>query len=158
MQLEKANPWFSDFVMGPYLFVEHIPYESVLLYGTRLGKRLGNLEDPRWSIVLEYVVGQQDDDQNTLGLTHNVSLHASYFLNTAKSTFRPYVYGGGGFLEFKSFSMDEYNMAYYGGIGFQIQMRDSIYSIIEPRYLNLAPFSFEEQHEIGIFWGVRILY
>jgi len=149
-----GSEWFTDFLLGPYLFVEHIPYRSVMMYGTRLGKR----NNYKWGYVLEYVVGQQEDDQNTTGLTHHVSLHALYYLNQPQSKFRPYAYLGGGFLEFKSFTRDEYNMAYYGGVGVEISMRSQLHSFIEPRYLNIAPFSFEAQNEIGVFCGVRILY
>ncbi len=149
-----GSEWFTDFLMGPYLFVDHIPYSSVMMYGTRLGKR----QNYKWGYVLEYVVGQQEDDEGKLGLTHHVSLHALYYMNSPDSKFRPYLYAGGGFLEFKSFTRDEYNMAYYGGMGIEISMRKQLHSFIEPRYLNIAPFSFEAQNEIGVFAGVRILY
>ncbi len=151
---QAESGWMSDFLMGPYLFIEHIPYDAVMLYGTRLGKR----QSPNVSYVLEYVIGQQEDEKNTLGLTHHVSVHAIYYLKAPSSTFRPYAYAGGGFLEFKSFSQDEYNMAYYGGIGFEISMQEKLHSFIEPRYLNIAPFSFDAQNEIGVFWGLRLLY
>jgi len=151
---EPGSEWFTDFLLGPYLFIEHIPYDAVMLYGTRLGKR----NNYKFGYVLEYVVGQQEDEQNTTGLTHHVSLHALYYLNKPESKFRPYAYIGGGFLEFKSFTKDEYNMAYYGGVGVEISMREQLHSFIEPRYLNIAPFSFDAKNEIGVFCGVRILY
>jgi len=154
-ETQQTEPlWFSDFIMGPYLFIDHIPYDSVIMFGTRLGKKSKN----NFAYVLEYIIGQQQDEQNTLGLTHQVSLHALYYLKHHENKFRPYLYAGGGFLEFKSFTDDEYNMSYYGGVGMEIKMGDRFHSIIEPRYLNLAPFSFEAQNEIGIFWGLRVVY
>lgn len=146
--------WFTDFLLGPYLFIEHIPYDAVMLYGCRLGLR----KKEKLGYVLEYVVGQQEDEQNTLGLTHHVSVHLLYHLNSPENKFRPYAYAGGGFLEFKSFTRDEYNMAYYGGVGIEMQVQEKMHSFIEPRYLNIAPFSFEAKNEIGVFCGLRLLF
>lgn len=146
-----SDRFFADAVMGPYLFIEHIPYNSVLLQGARLGYESQN----GIAFILEYVAGQQDDDQNTLGLTHNVSLQASYFMLPSTTKFRPYVFAGGGFLEFKSFTRDKYGMGYYAGLGTETNLSSRFKGLIEFRYLNIANFDYDAKNEVGVFWGVR---
>ena len=37
-EISKDDPvLFSDFLMGPYLFIEHIEYDAVMLFGYRFG-------------------------------------------------------------------------------------------------------------------------
>ena len=62
--------------MGPYLFIDHIEYDAVMLFGSRLGYDISD----RFTLIIEYVVGQQEDEYENLGMTHHVSLQSSYFL------------------------------------------------------------------------------
>ena len=61
--IRVKNLFYFDFIMGPYLFVDHIPYDAVMMTGGRLGYEITK----RVNCSVEYVVGQQQDDQNTLG-------------------------------------------------------------------------------------------
>ena len=72
---------FSDFLMGPYLFIEHIEYDAVMLFGYRFGYEAND----KLGFLVEYAVGQQEDEYNTTGLTHHASLQARYFIAPKES-------------------------------------------------------------------------
>lgn len=150
----KQKPFFIDYIAGPYLFVDHIRYNSVFLQGARLGYHVRD----DIAITLEYSAGQQEDDQNTLGTTHQVSLQGAYFLNADKHQFRPYVYAGGGFLEFKDFEKDQFGVGYYTGFGTLANITAIVKGFVEFRYLNIGSFDMEGQHELGVFWGARLRF
>lgn len=153
-QTESNNKFYFDFISGPYLFVDHIPYDAVLMSGARLGKSF----DSRFNVNLEYVVGQQQDKQHTLGLTHNVNVQFNYKLNKTVKKFAPYFYVGSGFIEFKSFTKDVYGLQFNAGLGTELKIFDQLFGLIETRYFNLAQLKLEGQHELAVFWGVRLKF
>jgi hypothetical protein len=141
-----------DLITGPYLFVDHHLYKSVYLNGARVGYS----PDNQWTFSLEYLAGQQEDEAGEKGMTHHTSLQAARYLIGEGTTFRPYLYAGGGFLEFKDFSRDKYGMAWYGGMGLELNLHEKIKGLLEPRYLNIAPMNLGAKNELGMFWGVRV--
>ena len=161
-EISEENPvLFSDFLMGPYLFIEHIEYDAVMLYGYRFGYEAND----KLGFLVEYVVGQQQDKYHTTGLTHHASLQARYFIAPKENRLRTYAYAGGGFLEFKAFTYDNYGLGYYAGLGIEANMSKSIKGFIEPRYLRISKSgwnvynnTFSGKTEIGVFWGVRVKF
>jgi len=145
---------FADFLMGPYLFIDHIQYDAVMLFGSRLGYDISN----SFSFIVEYVVGQQEDEFGTLGMTHHASIHSSFYLLSKEKKITPYIYAGGGFLEFKAFTKDKYGIGLYGGSGIENNLRELLKSFIEFRYLNISSFGWSAKHEIGVFWGIRLKF
>ena len=143
--------YYFDLINGPYLFVDHIPYDAVMMTGARLGHRFNS----RFHGNIEYVVGQQHDDQNTLGLTHNVNFQFCYDLSKAPKKFAPYIFAGGGMMEFKSFTTDAYGIQYNVGAGTTLKITDRLYGLIEARYFNLGLLDLGGQHEVAVFWGIR---
>lgn len=150
----KEFKYYLEYIMGPYLFVDHIPYDAVFMNGCRLGFKL----NPHFDFNIEYVVGQQQDDQNTLGMTHNVNGQFAYYpwLNT--SPFKPYLFVGGGFFEFKAFSSDVYGVSFHGGGGTLVKFTPRISGLFEARYLNLSQMKLGGEHELAVLWGARIAF
>ena len=153
-QAQIAKPYYFDIVNGPYLFVDHIPYDAVLMTGARLGYEF----KPRFNANIEYVVGQQEDDQNTLGMTHNVNIQFNYNLKANPNRFSPYLFAGGGFMEFKSFTKDVYGLQYNAGAGTTLKITDNLYGLIEARYFNLGLMDLGGQHELAVLWGMRVKF
>jgi len=153
-QSEVERPYYFDLVNGPYLFIDHIPYDAVMMTGARLGYEF----TPRFNANIEYVVGQQQDDQNTLGMTHNVNAQFNYYLKAEPKRFSPYVFAGGGFMEFKSFSTDVYGIQYNVGAGTTLRFTNNLYGLIESRYFNLGLMDLGGQNELAVFWGIRIKF
>ena len=158
---KEESVLFSDFLMGPYLFIEHIEYDAVMLFGYRFGYEAND----KLGFLVEYVVGQQQDEFNTTGLTHHASLQARYFIAPKENKLRAYAYAGGGFLEFKAFTHDNYGLGYYAGLGVEANMSKSIKGFVEPRYLRISKSgwnvynnTFSGKTEIGVFWGVRVKF
>ncbi|WP_027420073.1 outer membrane beta-barrel protein [Crocinitomix catalasitica] len=147
----EENNIFIEYIMGPYLFIDHIPYDAVFMNGCRLGYEF----HPRFNTSLEYVVGQQQDDKNTLGMTHNVNAQLAFYPNANPKKFNPYLFIGGGFFEFKAFSNDVYGISYHAGAGTTLKITERLASVIEARYLNLGLMNLGGEHEIAVFWGVR---
>ncbi len=148
---ESGHNFYFDYVMGPYLFVSHIPYDAVMMNGGRLGYELS----PKFDCSIEYVVGQQHDDQHTLGMTHNVNGQLAWFLKERDNRFNPYLFTGGGFMEFKSFTEDVYGVQFHIGMGSTIKFAPRIHGLFEARYFNLAQMDLGGVHELAVFWGLR---
>lgn len=151
--LEK-NKFYIDYIMGPYLFVDHIPYDAVFMNGCRLGFNMKRGFD----FSIEYVVGQQQDNMNTLGMTHNVNGQFAYHFLPNAAPFNPYVFAGGGFFEFKAFSTDVYGISYHAGGGTTVKIYERLHGVIEARYLNLGLMDLGGQHELAVFWGARFAF
>ncbi len=144
--------YYLDYVMGPYLFISHIPYDAVFLNGARLGFKMNRSFD----FSIEYVAGQQQDEFNTLGLTHNANLQFAYFPNRASKPFTPYLFAGGGFLEFKSFTNDVYGFQFHGGAGTTIELSARFSGIIESRYFTTRQLDLGGSgNQLAVFWGIR---
>lgn len=144
--------FYLDYIMGPYLFVDHIPYDAVFMNGCRLGFNIKKRAD----FSIEYVVGQQQDNQHTLGMTHNVNGQFAYHFLPNSKPFNPYIFVGGGFFEFKAFTTDVYGISYHAGGGTTVQFTNRISGLFEARYLNLGLMNLGGQHELAVFWGARL--
>ncbi len=143
---------FVDFITGPYLFVHHHDYKSVFLTGARLGYEF----NPKFAFSLEYMVGQQHDVYNQLGMTHTANGQLTYFFYAENTTrIRPYLHLGGGFFEFKDFEKDVLGVAWNTGGGATFNITPTIKGFIEGRYVNLGWLNLGGQHELGVHWGVR---
>jgi opacity protein-like surface antigen len=150
-QEEKEKSFFIEYVMGPYLFVDNIAYDAVFMNGCRLGYDF----HPRFNTSLEYVVGQNDDAQNTLGMTHNVNAQLAFYPNADPKKFNPYFFVGGGFFEFKEFTTDVYGISWHAGAGTTLKLTEKLSGVIESRYLNLGLMDLGGQNQMAVFWGVR---
>ena len=152
-KIKEEHKFYADFIGGPYLMIDHHLYKSVFLKGPRLGYHLNS----KFSLGLEYMVGQQQDIKGELGTTHTANGQIFYhFLNRSiPRNFSPFLLVGGGFFEFKDFSKDVYGVAFYGGAGFRFPMFDPIEGFCEGRYINLGPLNLEGKNELGVLWGVR---
>lgn len=151
---KKDHPFYLEYIMGPYLFVDHIPYDAVMMNGCRLGFDIR----PKFNFAIEYVVGQQQDDQNTLGMTHNVNAQFIYNFMPQSKPFKPYLFAGGGFFEFKAFSSDVYGVSWNVGGGSTVRFTDRLSGVMEARYLNLSQLKLGGEHELAVFWGARIAF
>lgn len=145
---------FGDILMGPYLFVQHIPYDAVMMQGARLGCRF----PAGIGLAAEYLVGHQTDINNNYGLTHQASVEVLLLGNTPPKRIKPYGMLGMGFLEFKSFTQDKYGIAYHVAAGIEIEYSPKIKGFIEPRYLNISQMDLGGQHELVVTWGVRFAF
>ena len=144
----------ADLLMGPYLMVDHHLYKSVTMNGARLGYAVSE----NLTFSLEYMVGQQEDETGQQGTTHAATGQFAYSFASTTSKFRPYILLGGGFFEFKDFSKDVLGVAFYSGLGTELNFSNKIKGFVEPRYLNLGPLNLEGKNEIGVFWGVRVWF
>ncbi len=148
----KEDSFYADFVMGPYLMVDHNLYKSVFLTGARIGYECKT----RFAFQIEYMVGNQEDETGQIGTTHTANGHiAYYFSEPNKNRVRPYVYLGGGFFEFKDFSKDVLGVAWNTGAGSEFNFSPKIKGFIEGRYVNLGWLNLEGRNELGVLWGVR---
>lgn len=145
------NKFLADVYIGPYLFVDHTPYKSVMMKGVRLGYEF----HPRMAVLIEYMAGQQHDVNDQLGTTQSASGQFQFFLNKHGQRFHPYGQVGGGFFEFKDFSKDVLGVAFYAGLGTELNVSPTIKGFIESRYLNLSPMNVGGRNELGVFWGLR---
>jgi hypothetical protein len=150
----KDRKFYLDYVMGPYLFIDHIPYDAVFMNGCRLGFNIKS----HFDFSIEYVVGQQQDDQNTLGMTHNVNGQFAYHPIPQSELFDPYLFVGGGFFEFKAFSSDVYGISYHAGGGTTVKFSQRISGLFEARYLNLGLMNLGGEHELAVLWGARVSF
>ena len=153
-EVVEQSKFYADFAIGPYLMVDHHLYKSVVLKGTRLGYHINS----KFSIGLEYLVGQQHDDTGELGTTHTANGQIFYYFKdrSASRKFSPYIVAGGGFVEFKDFSEDIYGVAFYGGAGLSYPIFNNIKGFFESKYVSLAPLNLGGKNELGLLWGVRV--
>ncbi len=151
--IEDRN-FYADLIFGPYLMIDHHLYKSVILKGPRLGYHINS----RFSLGLEYMVGQQEDVTGVLGTTHTANGQVFYHLSDRSEPrkFYPYLLLGGGFIEFKDFSEDVYGVSFYGGAGFYFPIINRIQGFFESRYINLGPLNLAGKNEIGVLWGLRV--
>lgn len=153
-QKNTASHITGDLIMGPYLFISHIPYDAVMMSGARLSYSITNSV----TIAAAYMVGQQQDDQNTLGLTHHAGIEIGAFLAPPDRIVRPYFMLGTGFFEFKSFSKDKYGIASQCALGAEFKISEKLSALLEPRYLNLGQMNLGGVHQLVICWGLRVTF
>lgn len=149
---DSTGQFYVDGIVGPYLIVDHTLYKSVFLKGVRLGYETKS----GFTFGLEYLVGQQHDATDQLGTTHSAfGVFQYYFLKNSQGRFNPYFVAGGGFFEFKDFSSDVLGVAWYAGMGTELNISNSINAFLEPRYVNLSPLDIGGRNELGVMWGIR---
>lgn len=153
-QEDKAKPfkYYVDYVQGPYLFVDNIAYEAVFMHGCRLGFKIKK----RFDFSIEYVAGQQADNNEDPGMTHYANGQFAYHLAKENKSFNPYLFAGGGFFEFKEFTDDVYGIAYHVGMGTNLRLTNRINGLIELRYLNTGLLDVGGANQLAVTWGVRI--
>lgn len=154
-EIKSTKPsFYADVISGPYLMVDHHLYKSVFLKGPRVGVHLNS----KFSLGLEYMVGQQDDENGVSGMTHTANGQLFYYFidRNIPSKFSPYALVGGGFMEFKDFSKDVYGVAFYGGAGFACPLSNRVQGFFESRYVNLGPLNLAGKNELGVLWGLRV--
>ena len=149
----ESTPYSVDFVMGPYLILDGTIYESVLLRGVRIGYDFNS----RYTIGLEYLVGNQEDLAGQLGTTHSAFGNFKYYLKGDEQSprFRPFLLAGGGFFEFKDFSQDVLGVSFYLSAGYDMRLSKNIRAFLEPRYVNLGLLGADGTHQFGMMWGIR---
>lgn len=150
--IPKKSTFSADYMMGTYLLLDDVDYKSVILNGFRLGIKPGN----RVAYQLEYLIGSQEDRTGITGTTHTANIHILYYLDDRSGKFSPYLYGGGGFFEFKDFSRDKLGVALNAGVGTEVNFSDKIAALAEFRYINLGPLNLQGTHQIGVLWGIRL--
>lgn len=148
----QKNKFYIDYIMGPYLFVDNIAYDAVFMNGCRLGFNIKN----QFNFSIEYVAGQQPDNKNDMGMTHYANGQFAYHFLPNSRPFSPYLYAGGGFFEFKEFTVDVYGIAYHAGLGTTVQLTNRISGIIEARYLNTGLLDVGGQNQLAVTWGARL--
>lgn len=149
---DEKTQFYADYMMGTYLLLDDVDYKSVILNGFRLGMKPGT----RIAYQLEYLIGNQDDRAGVTGTTHTANLQIIYYLNDQQGKFSPYLYGGGGFFEFKDFSKDVLGFALNAGMGTEVNFSSKIAALAEFRYINLGPLNLQGTHQIGVLWGIRL--
>ena len=77
----------------------------------------------------------------------------AYHFARKNERFNPYVFAGGGFIEFKSFTTDVYGLACHMGIGSTIQFSSRLHGLFETRYFNLGQLELGGKNELAVFWG-----
>lgn len=147
----KPFKYYVDYVQGPYLFLDNIAYEAVFVQGCRLGFKIKE----RFDFKIEYIAGHQSDNMDDPGMTHYANGHFAYHF-IPNSTFNPYMFVGGGFLEFKEFTVDEYGFAYHLGLGTNFHITNRISGLIEARYLNTGLLDVDGQNQTAVTWGLRV--
>ncbi len=152
--IPAKSKYFVDYVMGPYLFIDDIPYEAAFMNGCRLGFNIKN----RFNFSIEYVAGSNPDILDNIGLTHNANLQFAYYFKPTSAPFNPYAFVGSGFLEFKDFTNDVYGLSYHVGLGTELKFTNRISGIIEARYLNTSLLDIDGQNQLGVFWGARLAF
>lgn len=150
-ETKMATPYSIDFVMGPYLILDGTIYESVLLRGVRIGYDM----HPRYTIGLEYLVGNQEDLAGQLGTTHSAFANFKYYFKDKETRFRPFLLAGGGFFEFKDFSRDVLGVSFYLSAGYDMRLTKNVKAFLEPRYVNLGLLGADGTHQFGMMWGIR---
>ena len=151
---EEQQKYSIEYVMGPYLFIDNILYDAALMQGCRLGFKLNQ----RFNFSIEYVVGENDDQLDILGLVHNANAQLTYYFKPSSTPFKPYMFAGGGFFEFKEYSTDTYGISWNLGGGVNARFTNHLSGILEARYLNLAQLDLGGQHQMGVFWGARFSF
>lgn len=150
----NEHRFFVDYIMGPYLFVDNIAYDAVFMNGCRLGFNLNS----KFNFSIEYVAGQQPDNQNDMGMTHYANGQLAYHFLTKDKPFNPYIYAGGGFFEFKEFTVDVYGIAYHLGLGTTLRLSNRVNGLIEARYLNTGLLDVGGQNQLAVTWGARLSF
>lgn len=155
-QETEAKPfkYYIDYVQGPYLFVDNIAYEAVFMHGCRLGFNINK----RLDFSIEYVAGQQADNNEDPGMTHYANGQLAYHFKPDSQAFDPYLFAGGGFFEFKEFTDDVYGLAYHIGLGTNLRLTNRINGLIEARYLNTGLLDVGGQNQLAVTWGVRVAF
>lgn len=147
----KCSNSFEIF-QGAYLFVDHIPYNSVILKGARLKIPIQAIQ-----LGIEYGIGSSTDNNNDAGTIHHFSLLLSHFF-WVKGDWSLHGVAGAGFLEFKDFIQDQYGLGWYFGLRTNMRLTNQLHGFIEPRYLNVGAFDFGGQDQFGIQWGLGISF
>ncbi len=147
------KPFSVDLVMGPYLILDGTIYESVFLRGIQIGKEFPS----GFAIGLEYIAGHQEDLAGQLGTTHSAFGTFKYYTKKQYDPhrFRWYGLGGGGFFEFKDFSADVLGVAFYAGVGLEMNLHPMVKAFAEQRYINLGLMDANGTHQFGVMWGIR---
>lgn len=146
--------YYVDYVQGPYLFVDNIAYDAVFMNGCRLGFDFSD----RFDFSIEYVAGRNPDNMNNMGMTHYANGQFAYHFMPDSQPFNPYLFAGGGFFEFKEFTVDVYGIAYHVGLGTNLQITNRLNGIIEARYLNTGLMDVGGQNQLAVTWGVRLAF
>ena len=147
-------PFYVDYVMGPFLFVDNIAYDAVFMNGCRLGFNIKR----NFDFSIEYVAGQQPDNQNDMGITHNANFQLAYHFMPESKPFNPYLYTGTGFFEFKEFTNDVYGLSWHFGMGTTLKFNDRLSGLIESRYLNTGWLDVSGQNQLAVMWGARVSF
>ena len=155
-QETEAKPfrYYVDYVQGPYLFLDNIAYEAVFVHGCRLGFKIKE----QFDFSIEYVAGHQSDNMDDPGMTHYANGQFAYHFVPDGAAFNPYMFAGGGFFEFKEFTVDEYGFAYHIGLGTNLRITNRINGLIEARYLNTGLLDVDGQNQVAVTWGVRVAF
>lgn len=148
----KPFKYYLDYVQGPYLFLDNIAYEAVFMHGCRLGFQINK----QFDFKIEYVAGHQSDNEDDPGMTHYANGQLAYHFVPNSQAFNPYLFAGGGFLEFKEFTADRYGFAYHIGMGTKLRLTNRVNGLIEARYLNTGLLDVGGQNQVAVTWGVRI--
>lgn len=151
---KTPHPFYVDYVMGPFLFVDDIAYEAVFMNGCRLGFNINQ----NFNFSIEYVAGQQSDFLFNNGMTHNANLQFSYHFLPKSQPFSPYLFTGSGFFEFKEFTTDVYGISWHLGMGTTLKINDRLSGLIESRYLNTGWLDVGGQNQLAVMWGARLSF
>jgi hypothetical protein len=154
LPLNSQRKYYVDYIMGPYLFVDNIAYDAVFMNGCRLGFNI----QKRFNFSIEYVAGQQPDNMNNMGMTHYANGQFAYKFIPDSKAFSPYLFSGGGFFEFKEFTVDVYGIAYHVGFGTTLRIFDRLSGVIEARYLNTGLLDVGGQNQLAVNWGLRLSF
>jgi len=148
------KPYFIDYVMGPYLLIDNLQYDAFMMNGARLGFNFGNMN--RFNFTIEYLAGHNSDVFGNHGMTHNANLGLSMYFKEISNHFDPYFTLGGGFLEFKEFTNDEYGIELHAGFGSSLQITKRVSGLLEARYSNTSLINVNGQNQLVVLWGARL--
>jgi len=151
---QKPFKYYVDYIQGPYLFLDDVLYEAVFVHGCRLGFKINE----QFDFKIEYVAGHQADKEDDPGMTHYANGQFAYYFVRDSGAFNPYFFAGGGFLEFKEFTVDEYGFAYHLGMGTNMRFTERVNGLLEFRYLNTGLLDIDGQNQTAVTWGVRVAF
>lgn len=146
--------YFIDYVMGPYLLIDNLQYDALMMNGARLGFNFGNQN--RFNFTIEYLAGHNSDVTGNHGMTHNANLGLSVYFKENSNHFDPFFTVGTGFLEFKEYSNDEYGLSWHAGFGSSLQITKRISGLLEARYFNTGLLDVAGQNQLVVLWGARL--